>query len=418
MAVVKSYTPKGTYNDKDLPDYAKKEIEIYQSQYDDAIARGDRAAADEAHKGAEGVRARYDYSGGVDGSDYIQLATNNNPTFEYDESKPTYKNKYDPQIDEILNQILNRDNFSYNAEDDPLYQQYKQMYQREGDRAMRDTMAEAAAGAGGMNTYAITAAQQAYNNYNAQLNDKIPELYQLAYSMYLDDIDGKVRDLGLLEDMDATQYNRYRDTMADWKDDRNFAYGVYRDDVGDSQWQTSFDYNAYTDTRDYTTNREDTNYNRTQYDQEKAYDKMMVFVDLGEMPSDELIAQAGWEKADVEKLVAKVKEEKTQKNNSSTQRVVYTPAEPKGPEEEGDGEGNQQEDLSDASAYDDKSWIRGLNDLGLAVWAYDSDIIGELANAGAIYEENGKLKWADGWNALNFRQKLSGSPFIQPNYNF
>ena len=66
-----------------------------------------------------------------------------------------------------------------------MYQQYSKMYTREGDRAMKETMAEAAAGAGGMNSFAITAAQQAANNYSARLNDTIPQLYQLAYEMYL-----------------------------------------------------------------------------------------------------------------------------------------------------------------------------------------------------------------------------------------
>ena len=99
---------------------------------------------------------------------------------------------------------------------DPLYQQYAKMYQREGDRAMKETLAEAAAGAGGMNTYAITAAQQANNYYNSQLNDKIPELYQLAYDMYINDKESKVQNLGILQNMDATQYNRYRDTINDY----------------------------------------------------------------------------------------------------------------------------------------------------------------------------------------------------------
>ena len=140
------------------------------------------------------------------------------PSFDYGsylDSKPTFSSNYSTRIDDMLDQILNRDKFSYDAESDPLYQQYKTQYNREGNRAMNDTLASAASNAGGMNSYAITAAQQANDYYAAQVADKIPELYQLAYSMYLDDIDGQVRDLGLLQDMDNTQYNRYRDTMSD-----------------------------------------------------------------------------------------------------------------------------------------------------------------------------------------------------------
>lgn len=171
--------------------------------------------------------------------------------FNFNTSKPSYNdNGLDGRINAMLDQILNREGFSYTAADDPLYQQYQNMYNREGTRAMNDTLASAAANAGGMNSYAITAAQQANNYYAAQLGDKIPELYQLAYEMYLQDIDNQVRDLGLLQNMDDTQYNRYRDTMSDWYNDRDFAYGQYRDDVADGQWQLGFDHQVSQDAID------------------------------------------------------------------------------------------------------------------------------------------------------------------------
>lgn len=216
-----------------------------------------------------------------------ELLTRENFTFE---DAPTYTDNYSGKITDMMGQIENRDPFSYDAAADPLYQQYQTQYNREGNRAMNDTLAAAAANAGGMNSYAMTAAQQANDYWNAQLTDKIPELQQLAYEMYLqdfdqdvdqlnlyrslgeteynrwrdsmsdwradrseaygkylDNIDMQVRDLGLLQDMDQTQYNRYRDTMDDWRDDRNFAYGQYRDEVGDYQWQTDFDYGVIRD---------------------------------------------------------------------------------------------------------------------------------------------------------------------------
>lgn len=216
-----------------------------------------------------------------------EILTRENFTFE---DAPVYTDNYTGKITDMMSQIENRDPFSYDAAADPLYQQYQTQYNREGNRAMNDAMASAAAHAGGMNSYAMTAAQQANDYWNAQLTDKIPELQQLAYEMYLQDfdqqvdmlnmyrdageteynrwrdsmsdwradrseayskyldsIDMQVRDLGLLQDMDQTQYDRYRDTMSDWRDDRNFAYGQYRDEVGDYQWQTDFDYGAIRD---------------------------------------------------------------------------------------------------------------------------------------------------------------------------
>lgn len=246
--------------------------------------------------------------------------------WEYDKSKPTAP-KSDPRIDKLLNEILNRDSFSYDAMNDPLYQQYAAMYQREGDRAMKETLAEAAAGAGGMNTYAITAAQQANSYYNSQLNDRIPELYQLAYNMYLKDIEGKVRDLGLLQDMDDTQYARYRDTMSDWRDDKNFAYGLYQDAVQQGNWQTNFDNNNYWanknyDTeqywankewnynddwknKEYTDNRADIDYERNQAEEDEAKAYVDWCVQNGVTSVDaETLAKAGLTPAQFDEMVA------------------------------------------------------------------------------------------------------------------
>ena len=230
---------------------------------------------------------------------------------ELEQGREEYQSQYDPEIDRILNEILNRDDFSYDVTDDPLYQQYAQMYQREGDRAMRETLAEAAAGAGGMNSYAITAASQAYNNYNTQLTDKIPELYQLAYQMYINDKESKVQDLGILQNMDATQYSRYRDTINDYYADKNFALQGYQTALNQANWQTNFDYNSMINNRDYMYNDYLNQTNQSQYDRENAEKQLLTLIESGQMPSDELITSAGWNKADVERLVAAAVAEKS-----------------------------------------------------------------------------------------------------------
>lgn len=261
---------------------------------------------------------------------------------EYEQNNPKqeYESKYDPKIDALLNEILNREDFSYDVTSDPLYQQYAKMYQREGDRAMKETLAEAAAGAGGMNTYAITAAQQANSYYGSQLNDKIPQLYQLAYEMYLNDKESKVQDLGILQNMDATQYNRYRDTINDWYNDKNFAYGAYQDAVTQGNWQTNFDYNSMLDNRNWNndnywankewnyndewknkewdTTQSDKEYDRNLYDQESAKDEVWKYIQLGITPSAELIAKAGMSESDVNLAVAAVKAEQTKTTTSSS----------------------------------------------------------------------------------------------------
>lgn len=202
------------------------------------------------NKAANAIRTEIGgYSGGEDGSQYlpIQQQTAGGGSFSYS-SAPSYKDRYSAQIETLLAEILNRDDFSYDALNDPLYQQYKAQYQREGERAMKDTLGQLSARTGGLaSSYAVSAAQQANDYYASQIADKLPELYQLAYSMYLDDIDLKMQDAGLLQNMSDTQYNRYRDTMSDWRDDRNFAYDMYRDDIADDKWGAEFGYGALRD---------------------------------------------------------------------------------------------------------------------------------------------------------------------------
>lgn len=276
-------------------------LNTYKQQYNIATSLGDTATADAMHLAAEALRGTYNYSGGADGTEYIPIhpeATNPtvtadvaSPTFNYekyleDNAKPEYEASYSAQIDAVLDKILSRDAFSYSAESDPLYQQVLSTSLREGKRAMNDTLASVAAGAGGMNSYAVTAAQQANNYYVAQAADKIPELYQLAYQMYLDDIDLQVQDFDLLQGLDETQYNRYRDTMSDWREDLDFAYGMYLDDMDEYHWDKNFDYGAYWDDKNF-------NYETEKEAANEAYDRAMKLLGYGAMPDDEMLKKAG-----------------------------------------------------------------------------------------------------------------------------
>lgn len=207
-------------------------------------------------------------------------------------NRPEHKSKYSKAADQLINEIINQDKFSYDPTKSSLYKQYAKMYQREGDRAMRDTLAEVAMGAGGMNSYAVTAAQQAQNYYNSQLNDRIPELYQLAYDMYLADKESKIQDLGILQNMDATQYARYRDTMNDWQNDRNFAYGVYQDYIS-------------------------RNDNNSRYDRETAHDDAWRFIELSVPPSADLITKAGMTSEEVDQLIKAVQNQQIPQENTT-----------------------------------------------------------------------------------------------------
>ena len=59
-------------------------------------------------------------------------------TVHNSEKPSAYTGKYDNLINDNLNNILNRKQFSYDANKDTLYNQYKDMYTRNGQTAMQD----------------------------------------------------------------------------------------------------------------------------------------------------------------------------------------------------------------------------------------------------------------------------------------
>ena len=89
------------------------------------------------------------------------------------------------ELDAIMNNILNRKDFSYDLNGDALYQQYKDKFVQQGKMASADVMGQAAAMTGGYgNSYAASVGNQAYQASLQNLNDIVPELYQMAYDRY------------------------------------------------------------------------------------------------------------------------------------------------------------------------------------------------------------------------------------------
>lgn len=220
----------------------------------------DYAAGDKtANEKANAIRMQNGYYGGVDGRLYngVMVNTGGLNQDQYGQyvsgqewvnglnqelgginsaNIGQYVSQYQQQIDALSAAILGRGKFSYNKDTDPLYQQYKESYTRGGQRGMQDTLGQVAARTGGIaSSYATAAAQQTYNNYMAELANKVPELQQLAYSMYMDELNGQRSDLSMLMGLEQDAFNRFAN-------ERDFAYGVSRDQAADSQWQQNFAY--------------------------------------------------------------------------------------------------------------------------------------------------------------------------------
>lgn len=117
-------------------------------------------------------------------------------------------------------------------------------------------MGQAAALTGGYgNSYAQTVGQQTYQGYLQGLNDKVPELYQLALGKYQMEGDELMNKYGLLADQEQRDYGRYRDTVADFQNDLNMLQGIYESergfDYGKYSDDRNFGYNQYVDDRNY-----------------------------------------------------------------------------------------------------------------------------------------------------------------------
>jgi len=264
-----------------------------------AAAAGKTTWAD-AHDYVERIRSNYGYSGDSDGSRYIPLEMggggrgNGGGGFSY-EAAPTYTSRYQNQIDDLTRQILNREAFSYDPEKDPTYQQYKESYTRSGERAMQDTLGQVSARTGGLaSSYAGSAAQQTYDNYMGALADKIPELKQLAYSMYQDEGNTQRANLEMLVALEQGDYAKYADLLAQYNTDRSFDYGVHRDNIGDERYNNEWNYSVgrdqiadkrYEDEWNYSVGRDqiadkryedETAYNRETYKDETEYNRAMA----------------------------------------------------------------------------------------------------------------------------------------------
>ena len=155
----------------------------------------------------------------------------------------------------LLQGYENRPDFTYDFNADALYQQYKDKYISQGKMAMQDTMGQAAAMTGGYgNSYAQSVGQQAYQSSLDNLNNIIPELYQMAYDRYnqkgqdmLNNIAlyGNERDFALGLHNDG--YNKlvndrnYYSTEADNAFNRD--YGIYADANAFNQWLAEYNLN-------------------------------------------------------------------------------------------------------------------------------------------------------------------------------
>ena len=253
-----------------------------------------------------------------------------------------YQSKWQSQIDDIINRILNREEFSYDVNEDALYQQYKDQYIQGGKLAMQDTMGQAAAMTGGYgNSYAASVGNQAYQNYLSKLNEVVPELYGMALDRYNMEGEEMYNQYGLLSSQEQQDYARYQDSYNQWLaerdyatgrydsereydyskyvDDRNYEYGVYSDDraqkyseylnaIDFAKWQETdaynkylndknFAYGAYADSKQYAYNDYLTDIEKAQYNAQFLEDQRQYNANMAFNKEQAAISNSQWEQS-------------------------------------------------------------------------------------------------------------------------
>lgn len=189
-----------------------------------------------------------------------------------------FQSQYSDDIQNIINSIKNREQFKTDdVFKSDLYTTMRDQAIQNGQKSMRDTMGSATAATGGYgSTYSQAAGQQAYDNALSNFNNTTLDIYDRVYNQYLQEGQELYNQLNMYNNQDSIDYNRYRDTVADYQADRNYyasrydsswnqdmsqyqqdqamqqwaenyAYQKTQDALAQQNWQTQFDYQKQQD---------------------------------------------------------------------------------------------------------------------------------------------------------------------------
>ena len=143
----------------------------------------------------------------------------------------TYDSKYLSQIEEKMNAI---NNWNYDPLQDASYQALAKVYGARGNIAAKNSLADAAALNGGYgSSYAVSAAQQARNQYNQELASYIPQLEQASYER-------QQGGLNTLMDLDNSIYGRFSDDEARRLQSLQFGLDVAGFNEGNNQFAANY----------------------------------------------------------------------------------------------------------------------------------------------------------------------------------
>lgn len=231
---------------------------------------------------------------------------------------PDFTTSYDGQIRRLYDEIVARPAFRYDPVSDPLYQSYRTQMVTEGERAMRDTVGQAAHLTGGYgSSYAEGVGQQQYGLYLRRLGQVMPELYKAAYERYSAEGDELYRRfdtaLGLRQDeagramerynqalrLEQQVYDREQDRLSREAAQEQQAYDREQDRLNREAAQEKQAYDREQDRLNREAAQEKLNYERS----EKSYQRLVTLISQsGYSPSDAELAAAGMSRSQADAL--------------------------------------------------------------------------------------------------------------------
>ncbi len=166
-----------------------------------------------------------------------------------------YEKKKNRILDDIDDVTARKFEFSdKDLENDVVWDAYKKMYTREGERAYEDAMAKVRARTGGnMSSMAQAAADQSYGYYLDKMTDVVPEIAEQAYTRFQSDKAAELSALygredaidGMLADELAVRNAAYERRRTQQDDEKQRMYDKLGIDVTTSDAQRQIAQNEY-----------------------------------------------------------------------------------------------------------------------------------------------------------------------------
>ncbi len=130
--------------------------------------------------------------------------------------------------------LLDRPDFRYDPDADPLYRAARDQYARQGRRAMEDTLGRTAALSGGYaSSYAQSQASRAYGEQLDRLAALLPDYYDRARSAY-------DKETGALRDALGTAIGLYDKDYQVWLDRQSARERRVAAEIKQDQWEREF----------------------------------------------------------------------------------------------------------------------------------------------------------------------------------